>query len=546
MPEKTLATDNQTDNQSGPPGNAPVVEQRSKFRGVTVLLMAAVAIIAAGAAYHFRVLDRFVTAQSKPSTNEELTPTLGALSQDNSLSSSKLLGELGRSPADPSRVLFSAFEKSVGADGDKKPKSCPPGSVVQSASESAPADSGAALHEAPPLGSAGAPVETGKAVGTPVITGRAPGDSPPQEKGRKKKKIAELGTQEAEKTAPAGEIAAADTPAPPDSSAAVKAQEQRPVETPRPAPAVASKPRESADQGKSEQFQLPGSLVVKIPGYAGTMAKWGLLVVLDDSEAMARKSRAWQPNRVQAGVDFVGRLSDALPPSSRLAVRDFMCSRTDGGKKQPVGQCPSHMLYDWGDTPFKGLKDRLQSLQPGGHTDPCAAAAFALKKDLAGTKNVTPRLLIVTNGVGKCSAKELLHALDDKSGRDHTLVDVLAVGMPKKRLATYAAIARKGNGLLLKVDRPGDVEQVLARYGKALKTKAREKLEVRSDKTVFTSALEEELTLPPGSYTVTLPPVAGLEPARRVIPNVKVGSGEAKVLDVPLKKARPAGRAGKK
>jgi hypothetical protein len=136
--------------------------------------------------------------------------------------------------------------------------------------------------------------------------------------------------------------------------------------------------------------------------------------------------------------------------------------------------------------------------------------------------------------------------LGEKGGHEHTRVDVLAVGMPKKRLVTFAAIARKGNGLLLKVDRPSEVEQALARYGKVLKTKAREKIEVRSDKTVFSSALEEEITLPPGSYTVTLPPVAGLEPSRRVIRNVKVSSGEAKVLDVPLKKGRPSHRAGKK
>jgi hypothetical protein len=276
------------------------------------------------------------------------------------------------------------------------------------------------------------------------------------------------------------------------------------------------------------------------------MAKWGLLVVLDDSETMARKSKQWQPSRMQVGVDFVGKLSDVMPPSSRVAIRDFMCSKTEGAKRQPAGPCPSHMLYDWTDMPFKGLRDKMQNLHPGGTTDPCAAAAYGLRKDLEGIKNAAPRLLIVTNGAGKCSAKELLQALSEKGGHEHTQVDVLALGMPKKRVPTFAAIARKGNGLLLKVDRPSEVEQALARYGKVLKTKAREKIEVRSDKAVFTSALEEEITLPPGSYTVTLPPVAGLEPSRRVIPNVKVSSGEAKVLDVPLKKGRPPTRAGKK
>jgi hypothetical protein len=153
---------------------------------------------------------------------------------------------------------------------------------------------------------------------------------------------------------------------------------------------------------------------------------------------------------------------------------------------------------------------------------------------------------VITSGAGKCSAKELLHALDDKSGQDHTQVDVLALGMSKKREAPYATVTRKSNGLLLRMDRPGDIDQALARYGKVLKAKAREKIDVRSDKAVFSSALDEELTLPPGSYTVTLPPVTGLEPSRRVIANVKVGSGEAKVVEIPLKKGRPAAKTGKK
>jgi hypothetical protein len=400
------------------------------------------------------------------------------------------------------------------------------------------------MTESAPLGTQSAAevnTETGVA---PVVASRIPGESSTQDKpGKKKatgKKIREPLKKHVSEEPPSIDEAKQAEPAKEG-----KGSEERVAEASGPT-GTAGKARDILDQKRPEQFQLPGSLVVKIQGYGGTTSKWALMVVLDDSHAMAKKTRTWQPNRLQTGVDFIVKLPDALPPNSRLAVRDFMCPQTDGSKKRPAGTCPSHMVFDWADNPFKGLKDKLQNVQPGGATDPCGAAAYAVRKDMAGMKNQIPRLLLVTSGAGKCSAKELLHALDDKTGNEHARVDVLALGMAKKRAAPYAAITRKSNGLLLKMDRPTDMDQVLARYGKVLKTKAREKIEVRSDKAVFTSALDEELTLPPGSYTITLPPVAGLDGSRRVIPNVKVGSGEAKVVEVPLKKGRAAARSGRK
>ncbi len=81
---------------------------------------------------------------------------------------------------------------------------------------------------------------------------------------------------------------------------------------------------------------------------------------------------------------------------------------------------------------------------------------------------------------------------------------------------------------------------------KMLKTPAMEKIEVRGENAVFTMFPEEEITLTPGAYTVVLPVVAGLNPAKRAIENVKVNSGEASVMDVRIRKGRPTIKMSRK
>lgn len=545
MAEKTPAKDQQPQNNTNASTTAAPPEQQRKFGFATLLILVVVAVAAAAGGYYFHDLGRSAAKQPTPPAQEQLAPVLAQLSPDNAPSSSELLSELGKSPADPSRVLFPAFDKPSESDSGTKAKSCPPAGSLPAGADAMEKEPKAALREAVPLGSTAQPAMAGKALTAPAISSRGPGDASAPEKPPRGKKEAQAKARDAQKKTPAGDAAAAE----PESEAS-PAKESKTADAPASEAKVpagtAAKARDTLDQSRPEQFQLPGSLVVKIQGYAGTTSRWGLMVVLDDSAAMAKKTRVWQPNRLQTGLDFIAKLPEALPPNCRLAVRDFMCPQADATKKRTGGTCPSHILYDWADNPFKGLKDKLQNVQPGGLTDPCGAAAYALRKDLSGMKNEVPRVLLITSGAGKCSAKELLHALDDKAGRDHTQIDLLALGMPKKREVPYAAVVRKSKGLLLKLDRPTDMDHVLARYGKVLKAKAREKIEVRSDKTVFASALDEELTLPPGTYTVTLPPVSGLEASRRVIANIKVGSGEAKVVEVPLKKGRSGARSGKK
>ncbi|MBI4964307.1 MAG: hypothetical protein HY913_13600 [Desulfomonile tiedjei] len=540
MPDQSQNSQQQPEDQKKAASPPPPPASRSS----TVKILVSIVVLAAAffAVYQSGLLHRFVGTQGPLGSAAELTPALNRLSPDNSISSAQLLADLGRSPVDPSKVLFPAFDKSAASDPDKKPKSCPPGSP---ASLAPPLGAESAVVPAPGPGTSGA-----KAVETPVIVSRGPGEPAPQEKPGRKKRRGETKTQEAKAEPdkePKGGEATAVAPSGPQAGEQAKVEDGAAKQKePAPQTAAQTKPPEPADQAKSEQFQLPGSLVVKVQNYSGTLAKWGLMVILDDSAAMGKKSKSWEPNKMGAASALVSRLPEAVTPGSRLAVRDFLCTKAEGTKKADAAPCMSHMLYDWADHPFKGLKEKLENINPGGQTNVCAAAAYAMKKDLTGLKDLAPRVLLLTSGSGKCTVKEVLHALDQRAGQGQTILDVIAFAMAKKREGTYSALAKKGRGLFLKVEKPADLDQTLARYGKTLKTKVFERIEIKGDKAVFNTALEEEITLPPGSYTITLPQVAGLAASKRTIPNVKISSGEAKVLEVQVKKGQPVLRAGKK
>ncbi len=335
--------------------------------------------------------------------------------------------------------------------------------------------------------------------------------------------------------------------APPEDldSAEKKPKEPEAAIPPRkvPSPIAARKPSaEPEKQERAEQFQLPGSLIVNIPKYAGVMPKWGLMVILDDSAIMGRKGKNWNPSRLQTAMNLIGKLPTAIAPGSKIAVRDFVCAKSEGKKKASVN-CLSNMRYDWAESPFKGLTDKVGQSSPGGINNPCAAVAFSLKKDFAGIGGMTPRILVLTDGTPKCNHSDLFNALDEH-GKDKVSVDVMALGINKKRLNAYSSVTKRTNGFFFKVDKPSDIETAVKRYDKVLKTKLMEKVEIRGEKASLTTTPGQEITLVPGSYSVVLPLVAGIHPSKRRIENVKVGSGQT--TEIEVKKGRPMVKIGKK
>jgi hypothetical protein len=152
----------------------------------------------------------------------------------------------------------------------------------------------------------------------------------------------------------------------------------------------------------------------------------------------------------------------------------------------------------------------------------------------------------LTNGVTKCAYRSVLRMVDRKCARGKVKVDVIAIGMSKRRQGGYLALTKKTHGAFIKVDQPADVSSAVARYGKILKTPIPKKMEVRGEKASFKVAIGEEITLAPGTYAIVLPVIPGLDPSHRIIKDIKIDSGQSRVLAVRIKKGRLMVRPGKK
>ena len=190
----------------------------------------------------------------------------------------------------------------------------------------------------------------------------------------------------------------------------------------------------------------------------------------------------------------------------------------------------------------KGSRKKSDSRPLAELIIPAAAAVFSLKKDFASIGGMTPRILVLTDGTPKCNHSDLFSALDEH-GKDKVSVDVIALGINKKRLNAYSSVTKKTNGFFFKVDKPSDIEMAVKRYDKVLKTKLMEKIEIRSDKASLTTTPGQEITLVPGSYSVVLPVVAGIQPSKRRIEHVKISSGQT--TEIEVKRGRPIVKIGK-
>lgn len=526
----------------------PNASRQSIEKSVQALPFKALSVVAAlvvglALGYVLGVLAPVTHLGGSSSSDLQLGPVFHKVPSDNLFSSTNLIQGVGGGPADPAKVLFPSLEKpSTAADmgpqtATPPQAAAPPVPKGDQASPQTPEGVASSSPEArSPAGISPRPVET------PVIVTKEPGRSSPVDLGAKVRKRGKRTSEQLTGSEPSGW----DTvPKPAEDKSEKVPEVKAPKEITSAAPAQ-NKTHVPEEASKREQFQLPGSLLVKIHNYSGVMTQWGLMVILDDSAVMARKARPWTPSRSQAAESFVAKLVGHLTPGSKLAVRDFLCKQPDAAKKHREGPCLTHMLYEWTESPFAGLKEKLARVTLGGHTNPCAAAAYSLKKDFAGAGSLKPRILIVTGGTAKCPVNEVVKAAEQRDSKDKTAVDVLAIGMGKKTEAGYSNLVKKCSGLLLKVDNPSDVEAALSRYGKVLKTRTMEKIEVRNEKGVFNINPEEEITLPPGSYTVVLPVVAGLSPSKRIVPNVRVTSEQANILDVRIRKGKPVIGMGKK
>ncbi len=443
-----------------------------------------------------------------------------------------MLAKCGKAPVNPSKVIFAALERSVApgwgrGTGQRQPADVAPLDPVRHdvAAERA-------LNES--LGATATARTTpdeAKTRSGPDAAGRDPAahaeENPPhaapEEGTETEKSTATAATAEDQAMVPGGEVVEAE-PGPAGS------------------PPSERLPQELAEvqEAKPEKYQLPGSLVVNIQDYKGSLARWGLMVILDDSVIMIRDSDRWAPNRMEAAARFVAGLPRFLTEGSRLAVRDFYCKNTSRRSRRRLPLCLSHLLFDWSGAPFHGLKDRLERSSPGGRTNPCAAAAFSLRKDFPRSRRpLIPRILLVTAGRTPCAAREVLQVINRLGARGIIHVDVVGVGLNPKKKRGYAVLAGKTKGVFVRIGAAREVDEALKRYERALKTPTMTALEIQGEKANFRIGAGQEITLAPGEYDVVLPDMPGLDEERRTIKGVKIESGHNRVLSVRLNRGHP-------
>jgi hypothetical protein len=514
-------------------GQPPSGKKRSKLR---ILILATAVVVLLVVAYASGVFRKCLPAGFSLA-RQEAGPVLGRPPSQDLLSQEKLLSPVGSSSVEAAKVPTGPSVQSTLSVVERKPQTCPPSLALPSSQGTAeplsPEDSESPPKATQSLSKAASGLPAGpRAVETPVIVTKESQQSGPQTP--KKRSGA------TEPSATSGDTSAQSAlmgDKPPDAGKGQKKEESVSVKE-----AAAGKAPEVEDKSL---FQLPGSLKVRIHDYSGSLAKWGLMVILDDSGSMTRKTKSWNEGKIQTAEIVVEKIAASLTPGSKLAVRDFVCKKSEE-KKTAKAPCLSRMLYEWAESPCSGLKEKIGQTGPGGITNPCAAAAYSLKKDFGGPDNLTPRVILITDGASKCAFNEVAKALDQHKAKGKVGIDVVAVAMGKKRHVAYDKLVKKAEGMLIKIDKPGDLDSGMSRYAKLLRTPTMEKIEVKGDNAVFTTSLEEEITLPPGTYTVVLPVVAGLHPSKKTVPNVKISSGEASILDVKIKKGKPTIKTGKK
>ena len=554
MPE-IPTDDEQTKNQEPTSSSDAGSAGRKSFR-LTVVVLVLLGAVVLFLVYGRDHLPSTFLSASRSVSDSELGPLFSRVPANRLVSADRLLNAVGRSPVDPARVLSPELEKVAETDPEKKPVTGPIDSQ-EPLDRTEPPKPVPVVEQNKETPSTESPLKARSPAIPPTVQVRAPAPPEPAPLESNSKKTEPPKSKEA---SPEPAIVENQGPTPPvgrfeDRDKTAPLQEKRiKKKSPEDTGTISSRVA-TVDPLSTDQFQLPGSLMVKIHKYSGTVPKWRIMVILDDSASMARKLKGWNPNRMQAAVDIIEKLPGALERGSEVAIRDFLCANTDGKPSSRRTPCLSHTLYEWAAAPFKGMTERLAKNSPVGKTNPCAAAAYSMKKDFASSLggDLSPRLLLVTDGAHRCAYKEVLRENAKKGGKGVLSVDVLGLGMHRKRQGGYAKLARRTHGVFMRIDSPSDIKSAMAKYAKLLKTPVKEKIEVRGEKSVITAIPGEELTIVPGTYTIVLPAVAGISSSKRAVGPFQIESGASTIVQVRvtkkgrvLTKVEPGPKTGKK
>jgi hypothetical protein len=116
-------------------------------------------------------------------------------------------------------------------------------------------------------------------------------------------------------------------------------------------------------------------------------------------------------------------------------------------------------------------------------------------------------------------------------GKSVVNIDVVALGMKAERQESYSKLAASSGGIFLALGVSSELQSSTTNYVQSLNLPRLEPVRVVGKRMAYTVFPGEELSLVPGNYSILLPS-DGSEPSKRLLKNVKINSGEHRVIDL--------------
>jgi len=293
--------------------------------------------------------------------------------------------------------------------------------------------------------------------------------------------------------------------------------------------------RQSTEE--AAQPSTDGQLVVTIKDYEGSVQKWAVMCILDTSKSMTRASEPWNPNRLHAAVDFIARLGQSLPEGSTIGVRGFGTVGPVRRKGGEIGLRVSRLLVDWTNAPAASLAKSLSDISPPGEYNICAAAESSLERDfeLVG-ESLAGRIAVLTDGNSDCALSGLADRIVAASVRGRRVVlDTIGIGMNQETvLQQYQEAAGKTHGIFFETRGPEDTQRLVSEYVGTLSKPTKRPLVVSGNNKDYEALPEDPISLPSGTYTVTMPELRDLNTSAREVKEVVVRPGERTILNVSI------------
>ena len=220
-----------------------------------------------------------------------------------------------------------------------------------------------------------------------------------------------------------------------------------------------------------------------------------------------------------------------------MSLRAFTLEGIAKKKSAEIPLRVSRIVLDWTEKPSSEMPDLLNRITFKGNNNLCAAASRSVRTDFRAMPELAPRIAIITDGRRDCSFGSVLQIIGKGKSRSDVKLDVIAIDMPRSAQATYSKLAADSGGVFLNLTPSADSE-TLSRYLAVLRTPRPEPLEAVTENAKYRIMPGEKYTLAPGSYTITVPEIAGLDSSNRTIKDVRITAGGDTVLNLAAKEGR--------